>query len=77
MGSEEVVISPAEELPASWEGTVSKSHKQTELLLRQLGWMAASLNLLPGSERGAPHCRVDPCTVTKHAHWAWGLVSPL
>lgn len=51
MGSEEVVISPAEELPASWEGTVCKSHKQTELLLRQLGWMAASLNLLPGSER--------------------------
>lgn len=31
--------------------SVSKSHKQTELLLRQLGWMAASLNLLPGSER--------------------------
>ncbi|KAL1774228.1 hypothetical protein HispidOSU_010143, partial [Sigmodon hispidus] len=31
--------------------SVIEKHQETELLLRQLGWMAASLNLLPGSGR--------------------------
>lgn len=74
-GSE--LTNPAEQLPASWDVTVSgrPTRKLNCSWGSWAGWPPVSTSS-PG-QRGALHSSEAPHRETKSAHWTEGLISPL